>query len=304
MRLHERIFQHRSAMICKAAMCLLLLGLAPVCPWTPLQTLAAETMVSSADLQAAAAAAGAGSTQTSDVAAQNDPAMTAAAQTAAASSGTAAVQTAAAGASSGTATTQTAAAGASSGTATTQTAAAGASSGTATTQTAAADASADTTAQTAAVDMQVILNDPELFEQYVAQLTLQVEELQRQQEAAANQKAAAREELSNQTRSKTWKGAVLNKKKGTVKGPNGRETYYNLNMSKIVAVLHKAGYEGDYWVRKDGVKMFGDYIMVAANYSKFRYGTIVETSLGTGIVCDTGDFAKSSRVALDIAAAW
>ncbi len=276
MRLHERIFQHRSAMICKAAMCLLLLGLAPVCPWTPLQTLAAETTVSPADLQAAAAAAGTDSTQTSDVAAQNDPTMTAAAQTAAASSGTAAVQTAAAGASSGTATTQTAA----------------------------ADASADTTAQTAAVDMQVILNDPELFEQYVAQLTLQVEELQRQQEAAANQKAAAREELSNQTRSKTWKGAVLNKKKGTVKGPNGRETYYNLNMSKIVAVLHKAGYEGDYWVRKDGVKMFGDYIMVAANYSKFRYGTIVETSLGTGIVCDTGDFAKSSRVTLDIAAAW
>lgn len=289
MRLHERIFQHRSAMICKAAMCLLLLGLAPVCPWTPLQTLAAETTVSPADLQAAAAAAGADSTQTSDVAAQNDPTMTAAAQTAAASSGTAAVQTAAVGASSGTAA---------------QTAAAGASSGTATTQTAAADASADTTAQTAAVDMQVILNDPELFEQYVAQLTLQVEELQRQQEAAANQKAAAREELSNQTRSKTWKGAVLNKKKGTVKGPNGRETYYNLNMSKIVAVLHKAGYEGDYWVRKDGVKMFGDYIMVAANYSKFRYGTIVETSLGTGIVCDTGDFAKSSRVTLDIAAAW
>ncbi len=290
MRLHERIFQHRSAMICKAAMCLLLLGLAPVCPWTPLQTLAAETTVSPADLQAAAAAAGTDSTQTSDVAAQNDPTMTAAAQTAAASSGTAAVQTAAVGASSGTAAAQTAAA--------------GASSGTATTQTAAADASADTTAQTAAVDMQVILNDPELFEQYVAQLTLQVEELQRQQEAAANQKAAAREELSNQTRSKTWKGAVLNKKKGTVKGPNGRETYYNLNMSKIVAVLHKAGYEGDYWVRKDGVKMFGDYIMVAANYSKFRYGTIVETSLGTGIVCDTGDFAKSSRVTLDIAAAW
>ncbi len=290
MRLHERIFQHRSAMICKAAMCLLLLGLAPVCPWTPLQTLAAETTVSPADLQAAAAAAGTDSTQTSDVAAQNNPTMTAAAQTAAASSGTAAVQTAAVGASSGTAAAQTAAA--------------GASSGTATTQTAAADASADTTAQTAAVDMQVILNDPELFEQYVAQLTLQVEELQRQQEAAANQKAAAREELSNQTRSKTWKGAVLNKKKGTVKGPNGRETYYNLNMSKIVAVLHKAGYEGDYWVRKDGVKMFGDYIMVAANYSKFRYGTIVETSLGTGIVCDTGDFAKSSRVTLDIAAAW
>lgn len=154
------------------------------------------------------------------------------------------------------------------------------------------------------VDMAVILNDPELFRQYCEQLTLQVEELQRQQEEAADQQAAAREELSNQTRSKTWKGSVLNKTKGIVKGPNGRETYYNLNMNKIVAVLKKAGYEGDYWVRKDGVKMYGDYIMVAANYSKYHYGSIVETSLGTGIVCDTGDFAKYSRVSLDIATTW
>ncbi len=167
---------------------------------------------------------------------------------------------------------------------------------------AASEADEETTA--GAVDMEVILNDPELFQQYCEQLTLQVEELQRQQEEAKKAAEAAREELSNQTKSKTWKGAVLNKVKGIVKGPNGKETYYNLNMSKIVAVLHKAGYEGDYWVRKDGVKMFGDYIMVAANYSRYHYGTIVETSLGTGIVCDTGDFAKSSRVSLDIATAW
>lgn len=167
---------------------------------------------------------------------------------------------------------------------------------------AASEADEETTA--GAVDMEGILNDPELFQQYCEQLTLQVEELQRQQEEAKKAAEAAREELSNQTKSKTWKGAVLNKVKGIVKGPNGKETYYNLNMSKIVAVLHKAGYEGDYWVRKDGVKMFGDYIMVAANYSRYHYGTIVETSLGTGIVCDTGDFAKSSRVSLDIATAW
>jgi hypothetical protein len=171
-----------------------------------------------------------------------------------------------------------------------------------TAESAASEADEETTA--GAVDMEVILNDPELFQQYCEQLTLQVEELQRQQEEAKKAAEAAREELSNQTKSKTWKGAVLNKVKGIVKGPNGKETYYNLNMSKIVAVLHKAGYEGDYWVRKDGVKMFGDYIMVAANYSRYHYGTIVETSLGTGIVCDTGDFAKSSRVSLDIATAW
>ena len=294
MRLHERSLQLHRAAIGTAVLGALILGPVQACPGMALQVLAAETGAASADAQQAAVGgttlqAAADAAQVSQIqlaeATQTGPVPTTvgAAQTgtgSAAAAGTEGVQTAAA--ASGELTLQAAAAGTS------------------------ADGAAQTTeAQTVdAVDMQVILNDPELFEQYVAQLTLQVEELQRQQEEEASQKKAAREELSNQTRSKTWKGAVLNKKKGTVKGPNGRETYYNLNMSKIVAVLHKAGYEGDYWVRKDGVKMFGDYIMVAANYSRFRYGTIVETSLGTGIVCDTGDFAKSSRVMLDIAAAW
>lgn len=67
------------------------------------------------------------------------------------------------------------------------------------------------------------------------------------------------------------------------------ETYYNLDMSGVVDWMHDLGYEGDYWVRDDGVKMFGDYVMVAAEYDQYPKGSIVDTSLGTGMVCDTGE---------------
>lgn len=66
------------------------------------------------------------------------------------------------------------------------------------------------------------------------------------------------------------------------------ETYYNMDMSGVVDWMHQLGYEGDYWVRSDGVKMFGNYVMVAADYDYEPKGTITETSLGLGIVCDTG----------------
>lgn len=66
------------------------------------------------------------------------------------------------------------------------------------------------------------------------------------------------------------------------------ETYYNMDMSGVVDWMHQLGYDYDYWVRSDGVKMFGNYVMVAADYGWMPKGSIVETSLGTGIVCDTG----------------
>ena len=50
--------------------------------------------------------------------------------------------------------------------------------------------------------------------------------------------------------------------------------------------------------------MFGDYVMVAANLDIRPKGTLVETSLGTGIVCDTGGFANSNMYQLDIATTW
>lgn len=67
------------------------------------------------------------------------------------------------------------------------------------------------------------------------------------------------------------------------------ETYYNLPMDGVVDWMHSLGYDYDYWVRSDGVKMFGPYVMVAADYGWMPKGSILETSLGLAMVCDTGE---------------
>ncbi|MBE6027005.1 MAG: hypothetical protein E7227_00175 [Clostridiales bacterium] len=101
-----------------------------------------------------------------------------------------------------------------------------------------------------------------------------------------------------------WKGPVLTKSSGTVTGPSGKETYYNLNMAGVVSIMRGIGNEDEYWVRDDGVKMLGDYVMVAADLGLRPRGSLVETSLGTGIVCDTGGFAQRNPYQLDIAVTW
>ncbi len=101
-----------------------------------------------------------------------------------------------------------------------------------------------------------------------------------------------------------WKGPVLSKGRGVNYGPSGKETYYNLNMSTVVSIMRSMGYTGEYWVREDGCKMLGDYIMVAANLNLRPRGSIVETSLGDAIVCDTGGFAKRNPTQIDIAVTW
>ena len=101
-----------------------------------------------------------------------------------------------------------------------------------------------------------------------------------------------------------WKGPKLNPTSGTIVGPSGKETYYNLPMTGVVNIMKRNGYNYDYWVREDGAKMYGDYIMVAANLNVRPRGSIVQTSLGQGIVCDTGEFAKSNPYQLDICTVW
>ena len=101
-----------------------------------------------------------------------------------------------------------------------------------------------------------------------------------------------------------WKGPVLSKGRGVNYGPSGKETYYNLNMNGVVRIMRSMGFDGEYWVRDDGCKMLGDYIMVAANLNLHPRGSIVETSLGQGIVCDTGGFAKRNPTQIDIAVTW
>lgn len=99
-------------------------------------------------------------------------------------------------------------------------------------------------------------------------------------------------------------GKTLTKRSGVFYGPSGKETYYNLNMKRVVNNMHKKGLsKGKYWIRRDGVKMLGDYIIVAADLKKYRRGSIVKTSLGHAIVCDTGSFVGTGT-ALDIAVTW
>ena len=99
-------------------------------------------------------------------------------------------------------------------------------------------------------------------------------------------------------------GPVLTPSSGKVYGPSGRETFYNLNMTHIVSRMSALGYEYDYWVRDDGVKMYGPFVMVAANLRTRPLGTIVPTSLGEGIVVDTGSFVASEPNGLDVAVCW
>ena len=102
-----------------------------------------------------------------------------------------------------------------------------------------------------------------------------------------------------------WTGEKLNRHDGTANGPSGKETYYNLNMSRCIYYMQQLGYYEKYWVRSDGVKMYGNAIMVAADLKQHPKGSLVETSLGTGIVVDTGEFTTNgSGVAIDIAVTW
>ena len=85
-------------------------------------------------------------------------------------------------------------------------------------------------------------------------------------------KDSRRAELAKQTRSLNWNGPVLSRSKGSVYGPSGKETYYNLNMSGCLGV--------------------------------HPFGSLVECSLGTCIVVDTGGFAAGNPNQLDIAVTW
>ena len=105
----------------------------------------------------------------------------------------------------------------------------------------------------------------------------------------------------------SYSGSKLTRSRGSIQGPSGKETYYNLNMTGVVSIMRRMGFsesEYPYNVRADGVKCLGSYVMVAAHLGKRPRGSKVQTSLGTGIVCDTGGFASGNPTQIDIATAW
>ena len=102
----------------------------------------------------------------------------------------------------------------------------------------------------------------------------------------------------------SWNGQKLTPSAGTIMGPSGKEPYYNLDMSGVVRIMRGIGNNDPYWVRGDGVKMLGDYVMVAAHLGLRPRGSHIMTSLGMGVVCDTGGFANNNPTQLDIATNW
>ncbi len=101
-----------------------------------------------------------------------------------------------------------------------------------------------------------------------------------------------------------YDGPVLTRSRGSISGPSGKETYYDLNMSGCIGIMNSRGFHEPYWVRSDGVKMYGYYVMCAAGLSIRPKGSIVESSNGLAIVVDTGGFASRNPRQLDIAVTW
>lgn len=133
---------------------------------------------------------------------------------------------------------------------------------------------------------------------------------EQEQARIAQEQARVAQEVSTTTTTATSNassiptGAKLTPSAGVFQGPSGKETYYNLPMQGVVSIAKSMGIAGDYWVRGDGVKMYGDYVIVAANLNIRPRGSLVPTSLGMGIVLDTGGFASSNPTQLDIATNW
>ena len=88
---------------------------------------------------------------------------------------------------------------------------------------------------------------------------------------------------------------------GRITYGNHVETWYNLPMNKVVTNAQEAGIPCEYWVRDDGVKMFGQWVIVAAHPKVTRY-SLVETSLGQGIVLDRHTAGDTELY--DIATSW
>ena len=110
-----------------------------------------------------------------------------------------------------------------------------------------------------------------------------------------------------QTEYITASSGCLTPSAGVFMGPSGKETYYNLDMTYCVQMMRDLGYDEinyPYWIRNDGCKMLGDYIMIAADFSIRPKGSLVATSLGMGIVVDTGTFIYTNPTQVDICVTW
>ena len=154
--------------------------------------------------------------------------------------------------------------------------------------------------------MQSMLTDPPITEwqkNILYAATVEEPEKENKKDDKRGNRTTKKRTVSN-ILSRHNSGPHLTRQCGVFQGPSGRETYYNLPMGRVIQYMEALGYSYRYWVREDGVKMYGQYVMCAADLSIRPKGTILETSLGKAIVCDTGGFTRTCPYGLDIATAW
>lgn len=99
----------------------------------------------------------------------------------------------------------------------------------------------------------------------------------------------------------------LTRSGGKFDGPSGLEKWYNLPMGRCITNMRNMGYsveEYPYWIREDGAKMLGEYVMCASNNNYRPKGTIIETSLGMALVVDSCEAAASDPSLLDMCVDW
>lgn len=95
---------------------------------------------------------------------------------------------------------------------------------------------------------------------------------------------------------------VLTASLGRIQYHGHTETWYDLPMTKVVERADKTyGMTDVYAVRDDGVKTYNGFVICAADWSVYPYGTTVETSRGIGIILD---HHKTDSNVIDIATAW
>lgn len=95
---------------------------------------------------------------------------------------------------------------------------------------------------------------------------------------------------------------ILTAKAGRISFNGHTETWYNLPMQNVIERSDKMiGLTEMYWIREDGVKMYGPWVICAAHPSKIRYSRI-QTSLGEGIILDT--HTSKDKELIDIATTW
>ena len=96
---------------------------------------------------------------------------------------------------------------------------------------------------------------------------------------------------------------VLTAKLGTVQFNGHKETWYNLPMHNIIERADGIyGLNDVYEEREDGVKTYNGFVILATDWNEYPFGSIIETSLGTGIVLDMQ--TSGDKQIVDIATTW